>query len=60
VAVVATAMLLTGEAGLNLAALGTVAAANTEYAGVVLVGLFAVVAGVAALLWQTGKDPGVR
>jgi high-affinity nickel-transport protein len=59
VAVLAAATLLTEEAGVDLALLQSVAAANAEYAGYLLAALFAVIGISSWLLWRRAR-PAVR
>jgi len=59
VAVLAAATLLTEEAGWRTGALQALAGVDTSYAGYLLVGFFAVIGTVAALLWRRGRGDGV-
>ena len=52
VGLLATATLLTEQAGLQLPFLSSIAATSTEYAGYLLAGLFALIGAVAHTLWR--------
>lgn len=58
VGVIALATLLTEQAGLDLPVLNAIAASDTEYAGFLLAGLFAVIGITAWILWR--RDAGRR
>ena len=55
VGTIAAATLLTEQGGLDLGFLTSIAEANTEYAGYLLAGLFAVIGVSAWLLWRRAK-----
>ena len=56
VGTIAAATLLTEQGGLDLGFLTSIAEANTEYAGYLLAGLFAVIGISAWLLWRRAKS----
>ncbi len=56
VATLAAATLLTEHARLRIGVLETIASISTEYAGYMLVGLFALIGTVAYLLWRRGRS----
>ncbi|MCW2802074.1 MAG: nickel transporter [Propionibacteriaceae bacterium] len=52
VAVIAASTLLTEQVGIRVAALESIAAVNTDYAGYLLAGVFAAIGLVAVMLWR--------
>jgi len=59
VGAIAVSTVLTEQAGLNTAILNAIAAVNTEYAGYLLVGLFAIIGIAAWILWRR-SSPATR
>ena len=55
VGTLAVATLLTDRAGVRIGALEAIASLDTEYAGYVLIAFFAVIGGVAFLLWRRAR-----